>query len=154
MVLMLSRNLLTSCLAKSLQKSTAKSSVAYTALLSLVLQTTLLTLVSLTSTLTAMVVGPLRSSKDFCSKLSAIVTQLHKTLVVAKATSSSVLQTLQVLWQWQAFLTTAAVFQALVVLPSALSMTLATWQLEPSTVASRSMLILMLLTSATSTTMS
>jgi len=60
-------------------------------------QTTLLTLVSLTLTLTAMVVGPLRNSKDFFSKSSAMLTQLHKTLVVAKATSSSVLQTLQVL---------------------------------------------------------
>ena len=82
-----SKNSLTSCPAKFSQKSTAKSSVAYTALLSLVLQTTLLTLVSSTSTLTAMVVGLLRNSRVFSSKSSATATQSHKRLVEERATS-------------------------------------------------------------------
>ena len=84
-VLMLKQNLLISSLLKSLRKSTEKLLELSTRLLSLVLLSTPQLLVSLTSTSTPMVVGLLRSSKDFCSRLSVMLTQSHKELVAGRA---------------------------------------------------------------------
>ena len=59
-----------------------------------------------TLTLTPMVAGALRSSKDFCSRSSVMLTQSHKELVAGRATSSSALQTLHPPSRWLVFLTT------------------------------------------------
>ena len=91
MVLMLSRNLLIFSPARSLLKLTAKSLELSTPSLSLVLRTTLLTRAYLTSTLTPTADGQLKSSRDSCSRLSAMLTLLHKRLVEERATSSSLL---------------------------------------------------------------
>ena len=93
-VLTLKQNLLTSSLLKSLRKSTEKSSEPSTRLLSKALFLTPQLLVSSTWTLTPMVVGLLRSSKDFCSKSRETLTRLLKELVEERATWFCVPQTL------------------------------------------------------------
>ena len=76
-------------------RSTVKSSEPSTRLLSKVLYRTPLPLAYSTSTSTPTADGLLRSSKDFYSRSSVMLTQSHKELVEERATSSCALLTLR-----------------------------------------------------------